>query len=357
MLRQTVLGLLLACAVSFSRCSPFGDGGMLILWAQTASQISEFPAQDGVVTPNPWHFYSRMSLYRLVIGATDKYMGTMGTGNTDSPLWGLPLQLGWMLNSGRLGDPSGASTCGLDTGDTTCISTESWWACENYFVSVLPFLSAAQNGILGDGLQVRMQVPEGVTNYCTTYAECAAAFPDAMAKWDQFFQGLKASVDSPLPDAEKRDAILGLYWEAHMASTYASAACDAKKTHYSAQEVSFSQSWVNSAEFVSAARFQSSLDNASKFITPLPSRILKESDNPPKVPDLSDEENHTLYVFSWMNSINSIMGGTLVQAWKQSMCSADLRAKGRDMMVQLMLNPAFPTSSFVAVVSGMALSC
>ncbi|CAJ1077349.1 protein LEG1 homolog [Xyrichtys novacula] len=357
MLRQTVLGLLLACAVSFSRCSPFGDGGMLILWAQTASQISEFPAQDGVVTPNPWHFYSRMSLYRLVIGATDKYMGTMGTGNTDSPLWGLPLQLGWMLNSGRLGDPSGASTCGLDTGDTTCISTESWWACENYFVSVLPFLSAAQNGILGDGLQVRMQVPEGVTNYCTTYAECAAAFPDAMAKWDQFFQGLKASVDSPLPDAEKRDAILGLYWEAHMASTYASAACDAKKTHYSAQEVSFSQSWVNSAEFVSAARFQSSLDNASKFITPLPSRILKDGDVAPDIADLSTEENNSLQVFARIDSINASMGGTLVTMWKRSMCSVQARLKGAELLEQMLLSPASSPVTIVSMGAAIAMTC
>lgn len=33
-----------------------------------------------------------------------------------------------------------------------------------------------------------MQVPEGVEDYCTTYADCAARFPDAMTKWDAFFQ-------------------------------------------------------------------------------------------------------------------------------------------------------------------------
>lgn len=33
-----------------------------------------------------------------------------------------------------------------------------------------------------------MQAPEGVEGYCTTYAECAASYPDAMTKWDAFFQ-------------------------------------------------------------------------------------------------------------------------------------------------------------------------
>lgn len=33
-----------------------------------------------------------------------------------------------------------------------------------------------------------MQVPEGVLDYCTTYADCLSRYPDAMGKWDAFFQ-------------------------------------------------------------------------------------------------------------------------------------------------------------------------
>lgn len=32
-----------------------------------------------------------------------------------------------------------------------------------------------------------MQVPEGA-DFCTTYADCAARFPDAVSKWDTFYQ-------------------------------------------------------------------------------------------------------------------------------------------------------------------------
>lgn len=41
-------------------------------------------------------------------------------------------------------------------------------------------------------------------------------------------QGLKAATESPLPENEKKDTLLGLYWAAQMASTYASAACNTK---------------------------------------------------------------------------------------------------------------------------------
>lgn len=98
----TVLSLFLACAVSFGSSAVILENGAPILWAQTASQVTELPIQSGILNPDPWHFLNRMSLYRLLIAATDPFMGSMGTGATDSPIWGLPLQLGWMLTSGKM---------------------------------------------------------------------------------------------------------------------------------------------------------------------------------------------------------------------------------------------------------------
>ncbi|XP_020488109.2 protein LEG1 homolog [Labrus bergylta] len=356
MLHQTVLSLL-ACVVSLSSSAVILDNGMPILWAQTASQLTELPIQNDVLMPNPWNFLHRMSLYRLLIAATDPLMGPMGTGANESPFWGLPLQLGWMLTSGRLVDPTGTTACGMETGDTMCISTESWWGCGNYFVSVLPFLSAAHNGFMGEGVPVQMQVPEGVTDLCTTYADCSALFPDAMSKWDTFFQGLKAATGSPLPENEKKDALLGLYWQAQMASTYASATCNTKKSHYSAPEVSFANSWQNSAEYVAAAHFQSNLEKASKFLIPLPGRVLKEGDVAPNIEGLSTEENNSLYTFSWMDSINTTLGGTLVNMWKKAMCSVVAREKGRELLEQVLLTTNYNSFTFMGVLTTMATSC
>ncbi|KAK2856393.1 hypothetical protein Q5P01_005128 [Channa striata] len=358
MLHVTVLWLLLACGVSLSSSAVILENGMPVQWEQTVGEVSELPTQkNGTITPDPWHFHHRMSFYRLMIAATNPFMGSMGTNASDSPIWGLPLQLAWMLTSGRLADPTNATTCGLQTGDTMCISTQSWWGCVNYFASALPFLSAAEQGFMGAGAKVQLQVPAGVEDYCTTYTDCAARYPDAMSKWDAFFQGLKAEPESVVPENEKKDSLLGLYWTAQMASTYASAACNARQSSYSSAEVSFANSWLNAAEYVSAAHFQTSLEKAVRFLTPLPSRVLQSGDSAPNIADLSKEENHTLYIFNWMKNINTLLGGTLVRLWKSAMCSVTTREKGREMLEQLLLDPSYATNTFMAIITGMSTSC
>ncbi|XP_061610840.1 protein LEG1 homolog [Phyllopteryx taeniolatus] len=357
MQRPTASCLILALAASVAYSAVILDNGAPIMWAQTAAQVSDLPVQNDIVSPDPWNFLHRMSLYRLMIAATDPFMGSMGTGATDSPLWGLTLQFGWMLTSGRLADPTGATTCGLQTGDTMCISPQSWWGCVNHFVSVLPFLSAAQQGFFGQGVQVQMLAPEGTEGYCTTYADCATNHADVMAKWDAFYQGLKASTDSPLPDNEKKDAILGLYWDAHMASLHAASACSAKQSQYSTPEVDFASSWLNSAEYLSVTNFQSAFDKSVVFLTPLPGRILQEGDSAPNIPDMTPEENHTLSVFSWMKTMRSLLGGTVLRMWRSTMCSVANREKGREMLEKLLLNMDFDKGTFLSIISGMATGC
>ncbi|XP_057679249.1 protein LEG1 homolog [Corythoichthys intestinalis] len=357
MQRLTASCLLLAMVASVAYSAVILDNGAPIKWADSAAQLTDLPVENGILNPNPWNFVHRMGFYRLLIAATDPYMGSMGTGATESPLWGLPLQFGWMQTSGRLADPTGATTCGLPTGDLTCISPQSWWGCVNHFVSVLPFLSAAQQGLFGPGVQVIMQVPEGSEGYCTNYADCTTSYADVMAKWDAFFQGLKASTESTLPDNEKKDAILGLYWAAHMASLHEAKNCKDKQSHYSGPEVNFASSWLNSAEYVSAANFQSSLDKSIMFLTPLPGRVLKDGDSAPNIADLSQEENHTLSVFSWMKSMDTILLGSLSGMWRSAMCSVTTREKGREMLEQLLLNPSYATNTFLSIITEMTTSC
>lgn len=42
------------------------------------------------------------------------------------------------------------------------------------------------------------------------------------------FKALKPTSESTLPDNEKKDSILGLYWTAQMATTYSSSTCSVK---------------------------------------------------------------------------------------------------------------------------------
>ena len=110
MLRPLALGLLLVAVatVVVVDCAVLTENGMPILWQQTGGQLTDLPIQNDVLVPNPWHYLHRMSLYRLIIAATDPYMTSMGTNATDSPIWGLTLQLGWELTSGRTTDPPGS---------------------------------------------------------------------------------------------------------------------------------------------------------------------------------------------------------------------------------------------------------
>lgn len=60
----------------------------------------------------------------------------------------------------------------------------------NYFMSVLPFLAAVQTGVVGKGeIQLHIQVPaEAAQDYCSSFTDCSSKYPDAMTKWETFFQ-------------------------------------------------------------------------------------------------------------------------------------------------------------------------
>ncbi len=129
--------------------------------------------------------------------------------------------------SGRLTDPSpgSSSTCGLESSEPLCISPQSWYACKcssifapldgckvfshyatfslgvNYYMSVLPFLAAVQTGVVVKGeVQLHIQVPaEAAQEYCSSFTDCSNKYPDAMTKWETFFQvSFLLSIDAHL---------------------------------------------------------------------------------------------------------------------------------------------------------------
>ncbi|XP_062406346.1 liver-enriched gene 1, tandem duplicate 1 [Sardina pilchardus] len=360
-IQRTGLVAALALLASVAQAAVVTENGYPIMWDKAPAELKDMPtAEDGAVTINPWEYLQRMGMYRLMINHTNQYMGCMGPGPNNSPLWGLPLQLGWKLKSGRLVDPTGATTCGQESGDPMCISPKSWWACVNYYLSVIPFLAAVQAGLIGDGvIKITVQgPPEAAEDYCTTFTDCSAKYPDLMSKWETFFTTVKAASESEATDSEKMNQILGAMWAAQQASLQqATTSCAERQKSYSKPEISFAVSWVGSADYVSAAYFLSNLEKSTRFMAPLPGRVLTDADKPPNVPDLSAEENHTLYIFSWMNSINRLLGNTLVNMWNKAMCSDAAREKGRALLDDLVLNPKFAVSGLLSILTGMATNC
>ncbi|CAM4694987.1 hypothetical protein PO909_011083 [Leuciscus waleckii] len=355
------VGAVVVLAV-LSRAAVVTENGLPILWEKAPSELSQLPTVDGVIQINPWDYLQRMALYKLMINSTDPYMSSMGPGEKQSPLWSLPMQLGWKLKSGRLTDPSpgSTSTCGLESSEPVCISPQSWYACVSYYMSVLPFLAAVQTGVVGKGqVQIHIQVPAEVAHdYCSSYTDCSTKHPDAMSKWQTFFQSLQQISESEDTDFYKKDQILGLMWAAEEESLLtAYTACSERQKLYSSPEVRFGLSWLRSAAYVAAAHFHASIERSEKFMAPLPSRVLQESDSPPNIADLSAEENHTLYIFSWMDSVNQLLGGSLVRLWRSAMCSAQAREKGQALLHDLVLDPKFPASGLMSILTEMTTSC
>lgn len=182
-------------------------------------------------------------------------------------------------------------------------------------------------------------MPEG-EDFCTTYTDCSARFPDAMSKWDAFYQvyqlrtfqqaAIRMAPSCLTPclylklqsyfqslfvcvfEGSESFSWLSSSWrrkERHaprpllgspngyigwLVSLQHQVACMSvvtetvnyrfnsspgylRQRHYSSAETSFANSWVSTAEYVAAAHFQSSLENSAMFIKNLPGRVLKAS--------------------------------------------------------------------------------
>lgn len=50
-------------------------------------------------------------------------------------------------------------------------------------------------------------------------------------------------------------------------------------------------------------------------------------------------------------------GGSLVRLWRSAMCSAQAREKGQALLHDLILDPKFPATSLMSILSEMATSC
>ncbi|MEQ2227334.1 hypothetical protein ILYODFUR_036657 [Ilyodon furcidens] len=99
------------------------------------------------------------------------------------------------------------------------------------------------------------------------------------------------------------------------------------------------------------------MEKSLLFLNPLPSRLLQDGDVAPNIADLRKEENHLLSIFSWMRNINFILGGSMVRTWKGAMCSMTSRERGKELLEQLIINPSFPTTTFLSVITEMSTSC
>lgn len=195
--------------------SPYPPG-----WEIAASSLEDFPVRKmsgkNVTVVDPWLYIDRLGIFKIMVISTERYFSTWGFNNSGNLLWGLPLQFGWQMTTGRL---SVTKSSLHDLSIITRFSPSSWWADMNYFLSIIPFLGALNAGmILPVKNQINILKPSNVSTelrekFCNSVTECVSRHPKLMNSWTKFFEHLhQKTVKSKNDD---KDATVSLLWAAH----------------------------------------------------------------------------------------------------------------------------------------------
>ncbi|KAK1338019.1 hypothetical protein QTO34_001124 [Cnephaeus nilssonii] len=236
-------------------------------------QLSDYKIENGKYIINFWHYLERQGTYKILLNETAKYFEKFAPENEQNILWGLPIS-SWMAISYRLADPTGKTDCGHKSGDHLCISVDSWWADLNFYLSAMPFLAAVDSGIMGIPSDKITLLPpyKDQMSFCFNVSSCHSSFPEAMKKWNEFYQHLKS-------DSSSFDDLLKYLWAAHVSSLeVAHKHFHNRLRYYSKPEADFGRNWALFVDYLAPPLFPTTLVRTYEFHKGLPPRILLSGD-------------------------------------------------------------------------------
>lgn len=236
---------------------------MFDLWTTAPALAKRFDAAS---------FEHRMVAYRTLIDATN-HNGLFGPDNRGNPLWGLMFQTQWQFRSGRLGSES--RTDGR-------IDPDAAWGYGNYSVNVIPWLAAAQTGIVANVDIVGPSKPSrfryasgGGTQSLWVPEEFAAGVDD----WRRYFELVAATG----PDADQEPLRMAL-WRAHKTclEVVVTRIANIDPAPYSADELTFLRGWCRMVLYLGAAAWRTDFDHTTKYgLDVLPEQLLPETKDLP----------------------------------------------------------------------------
>lgn len=312
-------------------------GGLPAGWEVAPGSVAEFPTGPcGVILADPWSYEGRLGMYKTLMGATPALAWDGGRGH---PLWGLPLQLAWQHDSGRL----------LGEGEDE-ISKLSWWGGMNYVLSVVPFVAAMEAGAISVPWPDSFVI-EPAPGFCTTFQSCSEVAPRASGAWERFFRW---AVEEPEPALE--DA-LDLLWQAHAASLHEGLPLMAPLLEHlpSQPEKNFGLGWAGLVDFIAALRYDVDFDHTvllQDLI--LPPRLLKDSDRPGFIRDFSSAQNRGLVLAEVLTVANR--GGVALRLWQQTCCTPTGRKAATRAAIGLLEHPLLDLPALVDVLVELAES-
>ncbi|XP_053316238.1 protein LEG1 homolog [Spea bombifrons] len=316
------------------------------LWDSAPENLEDFTSHDGSIFINPWNYLERHGMYKILLNVTAQHLDMNDPENKRNILWGLPIQHGWQYRSGRLADTQNQ--------DKTYVSPRSWWACMNYYLSAIPFLGAVDAGLFDVRFPIQLSEPkEYQSDFCYNIPDCYRSVPKPMEGWKAFFEFIKTPLDVPKEKAESE--FLTRMWEAHTQSIRSALLpCSTRLSFMSTKESSFGVDWAAAVEFLAATNFLTDFNSTNNFHYFLPPRILTELDIAPLILDFTTEQNRVVFMLHWLNKFNQLSGGHFLQLWKKAMCSEEGKAAGRDLIQNMITNPAYTPLNIVNIITALA---
>lgn len=269
---------------------PFGED-----WLELAD-----PSEGGVA--DPLDARQRMAMYRLLIERSNQ-RGAFGERDVLCPFWGYASQLAWQERSGRL-SAAGAGSRAIDA--------DSWWGACNYALSVIPYLAAADIGV----------VPALRLERAGRPAPPAACYQRPLARWREAVAAMAA-----LRPGDDLEPLRFAVWRAHLDSI--ETAVRASHRAYLAlppAERRFARGWVRTVELFGAAALRTDLERIAEHGGgALPPRMLRAEEVRDSFPGMTRAERRTVRIVFALADRPSWRWAVEIRVWRRMMRSRDAR--------------------------------
>lgn len=330
--------------------------------APTFASLPHTPS--GVALVDPWVYGQRLGVYKELISRSDAVAPCVFRGaapSEENVLWGLPLQLGWQSQTGRLFN----SSQGLDSP----ISPKSWWAGMNYQLALVPLLGAKLANLSAlPSFQVLPPDGAGATAFCidetntTDTTQGCGAVAGALLAWKSYFSSLADVQARCVAGKETRDALLDetitTLWVAHTASLHEGMLLQFVQNqlvYIAAEEGNFGTSWANLVEFLAFARFNPDFNGTGNLQTLLPLRMLRSGDVAPDIADLPNATNFGIEMIEDLSAANTVSGGALLTAWRWAMCAPTARQEARELIAHGLTDPSLLLPGVLKIIEDAVL--
>lgn len=285
---------------------------------------------------DPFMFLERVAVYKELMDATN-INGLFGEYNETNPLWGLPYQLQWQYDSGRLSDAVGDTQRDEMEATAHNIAADSPWSFGNYSLSIIPYLGAISAGLVPD---VAILPPSVSSIFPHAYGIDSASrtvppiFDQALSDWTQYFTKVAET-----HNGEDDEPLRILLWQAHKTSLDAVTATLSKVEQrlFSKNEQQFLDGWCKMVDMLAAAAWRTDhpaiIDGG---IDVLPDRPLGKNDDISKFADFPEVVQGNINSVLRLARLSDARMHRALWIWRRMMRTRKARDDAKDILHILM---------------------